>query len=369
MDCIMKKRLLAVFIVLLSLVGVLFAGQNILFGTYFAKADETQYTLKFYDTDNTTVLKTLTGAADTVITEEMMNFQVTPKSGYEFKGWYTFANAGMYQPLVGLTMGSAATMSEPNVTSSSFYPQFEQETTYTLTFKDGETVLKTYTHKQGYHLMLINVASDWTKSGYKILGISETPDGEITAIAFDTAITVTADKTYYVRYQKTRKISIYVPGIVEPRIVNVPEKTDFKLKDYVSIHMVEMDGYILVGFSLEKNGAKKYDYNDSVLNLTSDITLYALYTIDADTLYFEEYSSYKWKDTISFTGLSKNITLIAGINNLLIGSDKTLSVTGLDTVEQIIVNPTEQKILCKGQNSSFEDTTVFIPRILSLLTA
>lgn len=80
--------------------------------------------------------------------------------------------------------------------------------------------------------------------------------------------------------------------------------------------------------------------------------------IDTDTLYFEEYSSYKWKDTISFTGLSKNITLTAGPNDCLLGPNKTMDVEGLDTFQEIIINPTEQKIYCKGQNSSFEDTTV-----------
>ena len=60
--------------------------------------------------------------------------------------------------------------------------------------------------------------------------------------------------------------------------MNVPEKTDVKLKDYVSVSKLEKDGYTLVGFSLEENGVKMYDYNDSVLNLSSDITLYALYS-------------------------------------------------------------------------------------------
>lgn len=123
--------------------------------------------------------------------------------------------------------------------------------------------------------MLVNVASDWAKSGYKILGISETPDGEITAIAFDTAISVTADKTYYVRYQKIQTLTIKIGDTTET--ATVPADTAIKIKDYVSADKLKKDGYILKGFALAENGEVAYDYDTTPLKLTADLTLYAVY--------------------------------------------------------------------------------------------
>ena len=117
------------------------------------------------------------------------------------------------------------------------------------------------------------IKSDLAKEGYKILGLSETPDSEI--ILPITDIVPTSNKTYYVRYQKIQTLTIKIGDTTET--ATVPADTAIKIKDYVSADKLKKDGYILKGFALAENGEVAYDYDTTPLKLTADLTLYAVY--------------------------------------------------------------------------------------------
>ena len=108
-----KKTMIISFIFLFGLMAALCVGAfspaltPAKADTIDIDSDEAKYVLEFYDTDNTTKVRTILGPTDAVITEEMMNMTIPQKDGATFSGWVGYLGAGYGERIdfVGKTFG------------------------------------------------------------------------------------------------------------------------------------------------------------------------------------------------------------------------------------------------------------------------
>lgn len=351
-----------------------------------AKADETTYTIKFFDSDGTTVLKTFTGSGDKILTAEeydsIVPSAVEGKCFIKYWSWFVYENGLISPDMVCLNCKYSNIAAFLNrFKSEGFYPVFVEESLFceysfslkegiidkaktsamnngklygslstksisfskrsderitqedldaafakqhysyelkwcdsedegftvfyssadfvgknmyalknseysndssicvvyyslfTTTFKNGSEVVKTYTNQEGSKITAAALKTDLAKEGYRILGLSETADS--TTLTPLTDITVTADKTYYVRYQKIQTLSIIDGDKTET--AEVPADTPLFIKNYVSADMFKREGYIFKGFALTEGGEVAYDLDTTQVTITADTTLYAVY--------------------------------------------------------------------------------------------
>ena len=146
----------------------------------------TTYTVTFKDGESTL-------STATVNSGEKVTKPADPtKTGYTFNGWYADA-----------TFTAAFDFDQPITANTTVYAKFTDNsvtppgpTTYTVTFKDGESVLSTVTVNSGEK---VTKPADPTKTGYTFNGWYA--DATFTA-AFDFDQAITANTTVYAKFTK-----------------------------------------------------------------------------------------------------------------------------------------------------------------------
>ena len=144
----------------------------------------TAYTVTFKDGESTL-------STATVNSGEKVTKPADPtKTGYTFNGWYADA-----------TFAAAFDFDQPITANTTIYAKFTDNsvtppgpTTYTVTFKDGESVLSTVTVNSGEK---VTKPADPTKTGYTFNGWYA--DATFTA-AFDFDQAITANTTVYAKF-------------------------------------------------------------------------------------------------------------------------------------------------------------------------
>ena len=144
----------------------------------------TTYTVTFKDGESTL-------STATVNSGEKVTKPADPtKTGYTFNGWYADA-----------TFTAAFDFDQPITANTTIYAKFTDNsvtppgpTTYTVTFKDGESVLSTVTVNSGEK---VTKPADPTKTGYTFNGWYA--DATFTA-AFDFDQAITANTTVYAKF-------------------------------------------------------------------------------------------------------------------------------------------------------------------------
>ena len=168
-----KKRVFKSLVSALLLVTLLM--------TVFVACEPTTYVVKFMDGD--TVVKEITVEEGQVIAEADLPADLT-KEGFTFNGWFNgeVAFDKTAAIVADVTYVASWTENTPEVP--------DEPTNYVVTFKDGDTVVKTATVQEGAKIATADIPANPVKEGYTFNGWF---NGEV---AFDANAVVNADVTY-----------------------------------------------------------------------------------------------------------------------------------------------------------------------------
>ncbi len=168
-----KKRVFKSLVSALLLVTLLM--------TVFVACEPTTYVVKFMDGD--TVVKEITVEEGQVIAEADLPVDLT-KEGFTFNGWFNGEVAFDKTAAIVADVTYVASWTENTPEAP------DEPMNYIVTFKDGDTVVKTATVKEGTKIATADIPANPVKEGYTFNGWF---NGEV---AFDANAVVNADVTY-----------------------------------------------------------------------------------------------------------------------------------------------------------------------------
>ncbi|MDE6408036.1 MAG: InlB B-repeat-containing protein [Anaeroplasmataceae bacterium] len=207
-----------------------------------------------------------------------VSFPTNPsKVGHTFKGWSTKQNEYVeFKP-------------ETQITEDITLYAYFTINTYTVTFKDGETTLKTVTVDYNSSVTLPPLSD---KTGYTTKGWS-TKANSFVEFTADTKIT--EDITLYAYYEIKRFVVTFMDGNL-----TVATRNTIAYNSSVGLAMPQTPtktGYTFKGWSTNATSYVEFTADTKV---TSNITVYAHYSIQTFTVTFMDGSYELSKDTVDY---------------------------------------------------------------------
>lgn len=190
-----------------------------------------------------------------------------PDSGHEFGGWYTAATGG-----TKVTSGSTVSA---NV--STLYAHYEPKK-LTVTFKDGNTVVKTKTVTYGNTYGTLPTR---TKTGYEDAKWFTSASGG-NPVTDSTKVTITSDQTLYARWTPRR----YTVSFNSQGGSSVSSKTVSYDSTYGTLSKPTKSGYTFAGWYTAASSGSPVT-SDTKVKITGDQTLYARWTPKTFTVTFK----------------------------------------------------------------------------------
>lgn len=290
------------------------------------KKKEVYYTISFNSNGGSGNMGSKTVSTGSSVTLPNSTFTL---SGYEFAGWNTNADGSG----VSYTNGQ-------NITPSgdmTLYAQWKKkEVYYTITFDSnggsGSMSSKTVSAGTSFYLPI----NTFTRSGYEFVGWNTNADGSGVSYTNGQRITPSRNITLYAQWEEVYTITFDSNG---GRGSMSPIFTEVGTSITLPTNTFTRNGYVFIGWSTSSYGYWDTYYNEQSFIPSENMTLYAMWEEEVDTIIFYDVEARYWRHSMlqldyTIDG-SVQLKYPSNINVYEVGFYASWTDEGLENIEKI----------------------------------